>query len=61
MWKGSEKLNDIFGILLEFMRSVREGAHNGGGSGIPSNGPVTMGLDGFGWFASADREIKISD
>ena len=61
MQKGSKKLNNVFRILLEFVRLVRESGCNGRGTSIPSNGPVTMGLDGFGWFASANREIEISD
>jgi hypothetical protein len=59
--KGSEKLQDVFGVLLQLKGTVWEGTEDGCGGGSPSNGPVSMSLDDFGWFTSTDGEVKISD
>jgi hypothetical protein len=53
-WKGSEKLKYVFGVLLQLLGSMRERAEFGGSSGVPSDGPVSVGLDGFGWFSTAN-------
>jgi len=50
--KGSEKLKDVFGILLQLSGMVREGTKDHGGCSIPGNGPVAMGLYDFGWLAT---------
>jgi hypothetical protein len=38
-----------------------KGTEDSSGGGIPGNGPVSMRLDGFGWFCSANGEVKIPD
>jgi len=57
--KGAEKLKDVFGITLQLIGSVEKSAEDGCGGGIPGNSPVAVGLDGFGWFATADGKVKI--
>jgi hypothetical protein len=59
--KGSEKLQDVFRVLLQLKGTVWEGTEDGCGGGSPSDGPVSMSLDDFGWFTSTDGEVKISD
>jgi hypothetical protein len=46
--KGSKKLKDVFGILLQFKNAMGEGIEDGSRCDVPGNGPNTMGLDGFG-------------
>jgi len=43
--KGSEKLKNVFGILLQFKGMVVEGTEDSGGCGVPGNGPISMGLE----------------
>ena len=59
--KGSEKLKHVFGILLQFMGMMGESTEDSGRCGIPGDGPITMGLDNFGGFATANGEVKIPD
>jgi hypothetical protein len=59
--KGAEKLKDIFGVDSQFHGAMREGTQDCGEGGIPGNGPVTVGLDMFRGFTSANGEIKVSD
>jgi hypothetical protein len=60
-WKGSKKLKDVFGILLQFKGMMGEGTEDSGRCGIPGNGPITMGLDGFRRFGAANGEIKVAN
>lgn len=59
--KGSEKLKNVFGILLQFKGTMGEGTEDSGRCGIPSNGPISMGLDGFRRFGAANGEIKVAN
>ena len=59
--KGSKKLKDIFGVLLQLIGSVREGTEDGCRSGVPCDGPVSVGLDDLGQFTTTDGEVKISN
>jgi len=59
--KGSEKLKDVFSIPLQLTGTVREGTEDCRGCSIPGDGPVTMGLYDFGWLATTDGEIKVSN
>ena len=43
--KGSEKLKDVFRVLLQFVSAMGEGAENGGSGGVPSDGPIPVGLE----------------
>ena len=48
--KGSEKLKDVFRVLLQFVSAMGEGAENGGSGGVPSDGPIPVDwitLEGF--------------
>jgi hypothetical protein len=45
--KGAEKLKYVLGIDLQFHGAVREGAQNCSEGGVPSNSPVSVGLDVF--------------
>jgi hypothetical protein len=40
---------------------MREGAEYGRSSGVPCNGPISMRLDNFGWFPTANQEVKVSN
>jgi hypothetical protein len=59
--KGSEKLKQVFGVALQFEGTMREGADDGRGRGIPRDSPVSMGLDVLCRFRSADGEVEIAD
>lgn len=59
--KGSEKLENIFGVLLQLEGPVGESTEDRRGSGIPGNGPVSVSLDDFGGLTATDGEIKFSN
>jgi len=59
--KGAEKLKYVLGIDSQFHGAVREGAQDCGESRVPSDGPVSMGLDVFRGLAPSNREIKLPD
>ena len=54
IWKGSKKLKDVFGILLQFLSLMWECTEDGRGSGIPSDSPVSVGLNGFRRFPASN-------
>jgi hypothetical protein len=37
-----------------------EGAENGGTGGVPSDGPIPVGLDSLGRFPAANGEVEVS-
>jgi hypothetical protein len=45
--KGSEKLKNVFRVLLELERTVWESTEDGSSGGIPCDGPISMGLHKF--------------
>ena len=57
--KGSEKLKDVLGVLSQLLSPMGEGAENGGSSGVPSDGPISMRLDNLGRFPAANGEIEV--
>ena len=59
--KGSEKLKNIFGVLLQLIGSVGECTEDGCRSGVPCDGPISVGLDDLGWFTTTDGEVEISN
>ena len=59
--KGSEKLKNIFGVLLQLIGTVGERTEDGCQSGVPCDGPVSVGLDDFGQFTATDGEVKVSN
>lgn len=56
--KGAEKLKDVLCILLKFGCTVGEHVTGGGSCCIPSNGPISMGLDDLGRFAAPESEFE---
>jgi hypothetical protein len=59
--KGPEKLKYVLRIDSQFHGAVREGAQDCGESGVPSNSPVSVGLDVFQGLAPSNREVKLPD
>jgi hypothetical protein len=59
--KGSEKLKDVLKVLLQLLSPMGEGAENGGCSGVPSDGPISIRLDSLGRFPATNGEVKVSD
>jgi len=53
--KGTEKLKEVFSVLLEFKGAMGESTEDSGRCGIPGDGPITMGLDSFRWLATPRR------
>ena len=59
--KGSEKLKDVLGVLLQLLSPMGEGTENGGSSGVPSDGPISVRLDNLGRFPATNGEIEVSN
>ena len=58
--KGSKKLKDVFRVLLQFVSAMGEGTENGGSGGVPSDGPIPVGLDNLGRFSTTNGEVEVS-
>ena len=59
--KDTKKLKYVLGVDSQFHGAVQEGAQDCGEGGVPSNGPVTVGLDMFRGLAPSNREVKLPD
>jgi len=59
--KGTKKLKEVFGVLLEIKGVMGESTEDSGRCGIPGNGPIAVGLDSFRGLATPNREVKISN
>ena len=42
------------------MSTMGEGAEKSGSGGVPSDGPIPVGLDNFGRFSATNGEVEVS-